>query len=138
MAQSNTLLLDQTLWDLCVDAAGNIAVASEPYSLAQDAASAIRCFQGEVWYDTTQGIPYLTQILGFYPPLSLVKSYFQAAALTVPGVVSATVFITSLIGRELTGQVQITDSNGNVSAAGFGPFSSRVSNFGTDFQQEFI
>jgi hypothetical protein len=35
-----------------LDAEGNIAVASEPYSLAQDAASAIKTFAGEVFWDT--------------------------------------------------------------------------------------
>ncbi len=50
--------LDTVAWDLTVDTTGNIAVASNPYSMAQDAASAIRTFQGEVYYDTTLGIPF--------------------------------------------------------------------------------
>ena len=53
-----TLLLDQTTWDLTLDANNNIALAAEPYAFAQDAASAIRLFQGELWYDTTRGVPY--------------------------------------------------------------------------------
>ena len=52
-----TLLLTPQTWDLTVDASNNIAVAAEPYALAQDAASAIRLFQGEDYYDTTRGIP---------------------------------------------------------------------------------
>ncbi len=59
----NTLLLDQVTWDLAVDTSGNIAVAADPYSQAQDAASSIKTFAGEVYYDTTRGIPYFTQIL---------------------------------------------------------------------------
>lgn len=118
MAQ--TLLLDTSSWDLTVDTAGNIAVASDPYALAQDAASAIRLMLGELYFDTTLGVPYLTQILGFKPPVSLMKQYFVAAALTVPGVVSAKCFISSWVDRQVTGQVQITDSSGNVSAASFG------------------
>lgn len=117
MAQ--TLLLDVLAWDLTVDAAGNIAVASDPYALAQDAASAIRLFQGELYFDTSQGIPYFSQILGKSPPISLLKNYFVQAALTVPGVASAKCFITSWTDRVVRGQVQITDSSGNVSAAGF-------------------
>ena len=42
----NTLLLDTLRWDLCLDVHGNIAVASDPYSVAQDVASAIRTFSG--------------------------------------------------------------------------------------------
>ena len=92
----STLLLDTIAWDLCVDANGNIAVASEPYSLAQDAASAIRLFQGELWYDTTQGVPYWGQILGQWPPVAVMKAAFISAALTVPGVVSAQCFINTV------------------------------------------
>lgn len=114
-----TLLLDIDTWDLVVDASGNIAVASEPYSLAQDAASAIKLFEGELYYDTTQGIPYFTQILGYSPPVSLMKAYFVAAAMTVPDVVSAKCFIAGMADRVITGQVQVTDAAGNVSAASF-------------------
>lgn len=115
----NTLLLDRTTWDLCADASGNIAMASGPYALAQDAASAIRLFKGELWYDTSQGVPYFSEILGKAPPIEVMKAAFVKAALTVPGVVSAICVISALEGRTLTGQVQITDSSGGVSIAGF-------------------
>ncbi len=115
----NTLLLDVELWDLTVDTTGNIAMASDPYSLAQDAASAIRTFAGEVYFDTTLGIPYFSQILGYAPPIALMKAYFNEAALTVPGVVTSKCFITSWDNRVVRGQVQITDSSGNTSASGF-------------------
>ncbi|WP_267550395.1 hypothetical protein [Rhizobium rhizogenes] len=115
----NTLLLDVELWDLAVDTAGNIAMASDPYSMAQDAASAIKTFAGEVFYDTTLGIPYFTQILGLAPPIGLMKANFNEAALTVPGVETSACFITSWDNRIVRGQVQITDSSGTTSAAGF-------------------
>jgi hypothetical protein len=107
-----TLLLDRDIWDLCADAAGNIAVASEPYALAQDAASALKLFAGELWYDTRQGVPYFTQILGEAPPLSFLKAQFIAAALRVPGVLSAAAYIQSITDRGLTGQVQISTEAG--------------------------
>ena len=44
MTTYSTLLLDQTEWDLVLDASGNIALASPPYALAQDVASAVRTF----------------------------------------------------------------------------------------------
>ncbi|NTJ46919.1 hypothetical protein G6K93_07825 [Agrobacterium rhizogenes] len=116
---ANTLLLDTVLWDLAVDTAGNIAMAGEPYALAQDAASAIRTFEGEVFYDTTIGIPYFSQILGYAPPISLMKAHFNEAALSVPGVETSACFITSWDNRVVRGQVQITDSSGTTSAAGF-------------------
>lgn len=116
----STLLLDIAKWDLLLDANGNIAVAAEPYSLAQDAASAIKTFLGEVYYDTTIGVPYMTQILGKNPPLPLLKQQLVMAALTVPGVVSAQVFINALTDRLISGQVQVTNAEtGQVSVAPF-------------------
>lgn len=114
----NTLLLDRSTWDLCLDSSGNIAMASDPYSLAQDVASAIKLFKGELWYDTTQGVPYWQQILGQAPPVSLMKAKFVAAALTVPEIVAATCYIQSVTGRVVTGQVQCTDSSGNTFTVG--------------------
>lgn len=107
------------IWDLCLDAAGNIAVASPPYAVAQDAASAIATFQGEVWYDTTLGVPYFAQVLSEPVPISLVKKYFTDAAMTVPGTLSATVYLNAIVGRKLTGQVQIKDTSGASSYVGF-------------------
>jgi hypothetical protein len=88
-----TILLDPQNWDFLVDGSRNIAVASEPYALAQDAASAIKYFQSDDYYDTTAGIPYWQQVLGHWPPVELMKSYFVKAALTVPGVVQGQTFI---------------------------------------------
>lgn len=116
-----TLLLDVTTWDYVVDANGNWAVCDEPYALAQDVSSAIRLVKGELWYDQTQGIPYVSlrgntgQVLGKNPPLAVLQEFFVQAALTVPDVVSATAVITSFnfATRAVTGQVQFTDVNGN-------------------------
>lgn len=116
----DTLLLDRSTWDLTLDAAGNIAVASAPYSLAQDAASAIKTFSGEVYWDTTLGLPWLTSILGKNPSLSQLRAYFVAAAMTVPDVASAKCFITAISGRRVSGQIQVTAvSTGQTSAADF-------------------
>ncbi len=114
-----TLLLDQSAWDLILDAHANIAVASDPYALAQDAASAIKLFSGELWYDTTQGVPYFESILGHSPPVAYMKSKFIDAAMTVLGVTAAKVFVSGISGRQLTGQVQITNATGQVSVATF-------------------
>lgn len=116
---ASTLLLDTTSWDLALDTSGNIAVATAPYALAQDAASAIKLFSGELYYDTSQGVPYFSQILGEVPPLSLVKHYLNSAAQTVPGVSSAKTFLSAWAGRALSGQVQITASNGATASTGF-------------------
>lgn len=115
----STLLLDTLTWDLCVDAAGNIACASAPYSAAQDAASAVRTFLGEVYYQTNTGLPYFEEVLGHHPPLSLLKSQIVSAALTVPGVLSAVCFISSVSGRTVTGQLQVRDTSGTQTTVAF-------------------
>lgn len=115
----NTLLLDTVAWDLTTDVRNNIAMASDPYSLAQDAASAIKLFQGEFWYDTTLGLPYWVKIFSGSQPLSLVRSLFVAQAKTVPGVVAASCFFTAFVNRQLSGQVQVTSSTGLKGTAAF-------------------
>ncbi len=114
----DTLLLDQQAWDLTVDAAGNIALATAPYAIAQDVASALKLFLGECWYDTTRGIPYFQQILGNQPPLAFLKAKFATAALSVPETVAAAAFIDSITGRKVNGQVQITTEAGVVLPVG--------------------
>jgi hypothetical protein len=114
-----TVLLDPLAWDLCLDASGNLAMASPPYSQAQDAASAIRLFAGELYYDVSQGIPFWSEILGRLPAIALMKAKFEASALTVPGVVSATCYISSVADRVVSGQVQIVNDAGQTAVAGF-------------------
>jgi hypothetical protein len=116
---SSTLLLDRSAWDLCIDADGNIAMATGAYALAQDAASAIKLFLSEYWYNTSIGIPYFQQILGLNPPVNLIKTQMQNAALTVPNVVSATVYISAINNGQVSGQVQVTDNLGQTGIANF-------------------
>lgn len=119
MTMYNTLLLDQLAWDLVLDSAGNIAMAEPPYALAQDVASAVRLFLGELWYDTTKGIPYFEDVLGQLPPGSLLTGYIEKAALTVPGVVTAQCIISAFDAREITGQIIFTDETGAANAVNF-------------------
>ena len=116
---SDTLFLNPATWDLCADLNGNIAVASTPYSTAQDIASACRLFLGELWYNTDAGVPYFENILGQQPSLSYIQAQLQAAALTVPNVATATVALTGVVNRGLTGQVQFTTTDGESGVAGF-------------------
>lgn len=116
---ASTLLLDLTYWDLVADASGNIAVASDPYSVVQDVAAACRTFVGDVWFDTTDGIPYFQNILGQTPSLSYIRAQLVAQALTVPGCTNPVVYFSGLSGRSLSGQIQFTDSNGQTQVATF-------------------
>lgn len=117
----DTLLLAVNTWDLVLDASRNIARASAPYALAQDVASAIRTFLGEVWYDDTLGIPYFSQVLGHTPPIAVFQEYMVNAAMTVPGVTSAVCVISDFDpdSREVAGQVQFTDDSGQTATVAF-------------------
>lgn len=114
-----TMLLNPRTWDLLKDASGNIASAENPYALAQNAASAIRLFLTEQWYNTTIGVPYFQSFLSFRPNVPLMKAKLADVAKTVPDVVTATVFITSLVDRNIRGQVQVTDASGTTTVANF-------------------
>jgi hypothetical protein len=129
-----TLLLDTMRWDLCLDAFGNIAVASAPYALAQDVASAIRLFHGECYYNTTRGVRYFEDILGQTPPLPVVKAELVNAAMTVPLVTYAVAFIEVTTDRVVTGQVQCKSEVGDFAVlgpiAGTGPFAIQQTGVG--------
>lgn len=115
----NTLLLDQAEWDLVLDISGNIAMASEPYSIAQDVASAIRVFEGDLWYDQTQGIPYFERVLGQAPSMQYLQSQIEARARTVPGVVQAQCVFVRVENRVLRGQCKIIDTTGAANNVSF-------------------
>jgi len=114
-----TIFLNPNTWDLEKTSGGNIALATDPYSKAQDASSAVRLFQGELYYDVTIGVPYFQQILGKAPPLNYMRQMFINAAMRVPGVVLAAAFISSITDRKVNGQVQVTDQTGKTLGAGF-------------------
>jgi hypothetical protein len=111
----DTLLLDRDAWDLCIDASGNIAKATASYSMLQDVATAARLFVGELYYGpATQGIPYFTEAFNRQFPTQLLKARIVAAALAVPGVLSAKCFLTSASERGITGQIQVETTDGPV------------------------
>lgn len=115
MPGQKTLALDRTVWDLVIDTKGNIAVVTNPYSIAQDVATALRCFRGESWYDISLGIPYLTDVFSFAVPLSLVAVRLEEEALRVPHVITARAVFTKndTQTRVLEGAMLITDDLGN-------------------------
>lgn len=112
----DTLLLDIATWDLTVDASGNIAVARNPYSIAQDVASEVRVFLGEMWYNVDRGVPYFQSILGRLPSPAFMKSKFIEAGMMTPEVASIVCYLSGITDdRQLTGQLQITDSTQRLS-----------------------
>ena len=108
-----TIALTSAGWDLTLDSAKNIALQADSQAVSQDVASVLRTFQGECWYDTGQGLPYFTQILGEGLNTPLFAAAYNAAALTVPDVVKAQTTFTALtVDRKLSGTVEVIDTYG--------------------------
>lgn len=131
----NTLLLTPPTntggWDLVLDKSNNLQVATGPYAIAQDVASAVKTFVGECWYNANLGVPYFQFILGKLPSLEFMKTKFINAGLTTPNVASIKCVLigpTNRNHREVRGQLQITDDGGITSiietpnAAGVAPW----------------
>lgn len=107
-------------WDLYVDTSGNLATVTDLAAQLQDVAAACRLFLGELWYDTTQGIPYLPNVLGRAPPpLSFLSAQLQKAGLTVPGVAAITPRL-FLRNRDLTGTLGVTNQQGQTGTLAVG------------------
>ena len=119
MTIQSTFLLNPVTSDWMLDAGGNPAIATGPYAIAQDAASAVKLFLGEYWFDTTIGTAYYSTTLGKFPSIELLKAQAEAAAETTTGVASAVCYITSIQNRAVTGQIQITTTSGATVAMGF-------------------
>ena len=107
-----TLLLDLDTWDLCLDKAGQIALANGAYGIAQDVANATRLFTDDAWYDPERGIPHFAIELGHKPSISVLRNRIRQAALTVEGVVDADVKIEGVTDRNLTGSIDLTLTTG--------------------------
>ena len=116
----DTLLLDQSAWDLVLDINGNIALAGTPYSYAQDVASAVRTFLGECWYNNLLGLPYWQQILGKLPPAGYMEQQISTQALTIPNIISAESTIVDFIDRDMRGIILITDADSSSALVAFG------------------
>lgn len=108
----DTLFLHPERWDLMLDDEGNIAYAKDPYAKAQDVASAIKLFKGELYYDKAKGIPYFEETLGKKQSLALYQYRLEKVALSVPEVVSAKAIIQSNVDRTITGAIKFTDDKG--------------------------
>lgn len=107
----DSLYLDPNTWDLTLTADGDIAIAKAPYSTAQSVANAIRLFEGELYYDTSKGVPYFDEVLGKPHSYAFFKYRMEEAARRVNGVTDVNVSISSHNGRVIVGTVSFKDEN---------------------------
>lgn len=106
----NTLFLLPTEWDICLDVAGNIAIATDEYQQAQDISSSCRVFLGDDYYSKADGIPYLEEIMGKNSyPLALYQRNLHDRAMLVDGIVSVDVQFKEFQNRLLSGAIIFTN-----------------------------
>lgn len=121
---NDTLALDVATWDLALDVAGNLATfgdapatARDPQTgagmrLAQDVATRLRAWRGEVWMDAEQGVDY-SRYLGLAPSAVQLAADFQTEALQVPECATAVAALTLSRGtRTVTGDITLSDLAG--------------------------
>ncbi|WP_432785025.1 hypothetical protein AAEX37_01946 [Oligella sp. MSHR50489EDL] len=114
-----TLFLLPNIWDLCLDASGNIAVATDTYQQAQDIASACRVITKDMYFNQRGGIPYLVEILGKGSyPLALYRHHLERESLKIKGVQSVSVDLTLSEDRVVKGAINFTNDEGKKGVIG--------------------
>lgn len=101
-------------WDLLLDINGNIAVCEAPYSIAQQAANEIKLFEGEGWYDQSQGTPHFTKTLGVNSNLGLIRNILLDRVNGVDNVMRSDIDMYIDEQRTLHGNIYITSKNGEM------------------------
>lgn len=109
-----SLYLNPDTWDLELTASGRIRTAQGKHCTAQCVATAVRRHKGEAYYETERGVPYFEAMYGQLPPEQLIRAHVEREALYVPGVNQARLQVRSFEGRTVTGDIRITDSDGEV------------------------
>lgn len=107
--------LDETNWDLDLDASGNIATVGAQERLAQDTATTCLLWRGESFWDEQFGVPWKAILGGSGYSLNLVEGYLRETAETVEGVETADVTLTQNRGdRTVKGQILLNGGQANV------------------------
>lgn len=119
---ANDTLALTTDWDLDLDDQGNIRTVGDAtiadvqtgpgMRLAQDVATRLRAWRGEVWFDVTQGIDY-PRYLGLAPSVIQLRADYQSEALLVPLCATALADLAlTRPAREVGGTVYLSDLSG--------------------------
>lgn len=95
MATRIGLAIDASTNDLYLDSIGNLALVYDAEAVGQHAKQRLGTFQGEWVYDTTAGVPWLSQILGKGYDPALAEAVVKAEILDTDGVTEITSFSVS-------------------------------------------
>lgn len=114
-----TLTLDLDTWDISIDSAGQIAVSTGPYAIAQDVANACRLFTDDAYYDPRRGVPHFSIELGRIPNGAMLRQKLRQAALSVEGVADVRFENLIINDRVLTGDIRLTLTTGETANVAF-------------------
>ena len=103
-----TLALDNS-WDITVDSLGNLATLSDNERLAQDVASSVRVFKGELPFDIERGVEYNNPDLN----RETLNYEMNEQAKLIDGVAESVVLFEELSNRTLKPVIYITNEQGN-------------------------
>lgn len=92
MATRIGLAIDPVTNDLLLASDGSLATVTDAEAVGQHAKQRLSTFQGEWVYDTTAGVPWLSQILGKGYDPALAESVVKAELLDTDGVEEITSF----------------------------------------------
>lgn len=99
-------------WDLSLDEMGNIATVDNGLEIAQSVATSCRVWKGECLLNTTRGVPYKEEILGYEPNLSILQAYINQEGSRIEGVDTITLQDISFENRVLRPDIRITTLSG--------------------------
>jgi hypothetical protein len=100
-------------WDIHLNGENNLATVQDANAVSQDVASACKTHLGEVWFDTSIGIPWLTQILGKPVSAVFIQSQLEKQAKRLPYVSNArATVVTDRKTRTARGLIAIVDTDG--------------------------
>jgi len=99
----------QNDWDLYVDDFGNIALKEGNERLAQDVASSVRVFKGEIGFDTGRGVEYNKPDQN----RETLNHQMNEQAKLVEGVESSVVIFEELDNRILKPVIYVTNTDGD-------------------------
>lgn len=106
---AKTLFLRNENWDLTVDDFGNIATKESNDQLAQDVASSVRVFLGEMPFDVNRGVSYNTpDEIRF-----TLKDDIKHQALLINGIEEAVVSFEKIEDRNANVIIYVTNENGD-------------------------
>lgn len=108
---SLSLALNENL-DLFLTPAGNMATVSDDAADAQDVACAVRTWLTDLYYAQDYGIPFLPSVFGKPYSEQLLAAQINAQALSVKNIAKAQTTVTSIVGRKVSGFVEVINLSG--------------------------